>query len=141
VSNERPEPDPVDAALKTAGEIVTALTGRLEEIWHPAEVAWHLHVLAADEDSLLARLQRHLLQTAHWCQEEGTPAGLRSAAELAAAARQLASVRRVITGQTEPLTNLTHQPVTPPAAPTTTAVDRPPLPRPGTGPPSGRRRR
>ncbi|QPP05177.1 hypothetical protein G4Z16_00860 [Streptomyces bathyalis] len=138
---EGPEPDPVEAALKTAAEIVTLLTGQLEEIWHPGEVAWHLHALAADEDSLYARLEQHLLQTAHWCQAEGTPTGRRSAAELAAAAGQLASVREAVTGQTGLLSNLAHQPAAPRATPTTTAADHPPPPRPGTRPPSGRGRR
>jgi HAMP domain-containing protein len=106
VSKERPEPDPVQAALNTAGEAIIRLTGQLEEIWHPGEMAWQLHVLAADEDSLLARLERHLLQTARWCHTEGSTTGLRSAAELAAAAQQLTSIRRAVTGQTGPLTNL-----------------------------------
>lgn len=113
MSKEDQEPDPVQAALNTAGEIITHLTSQLEEIWHPGEMAWQLHVLAADEDSLLARLERHLLHTARWCHAEGSTTGLRSAAELTTAAQQLASVRRAVTGQTGPLTNLAHQPVEP----------------------------
>lgn len=116
-----PEPDPVQAALNTAGEVITALTGQLEEIWHPGEMAWQLHVLAANEDSLLARLERHLLQTANWCQAEGTSTGRRSAAELAGAAQQLDDVRRAVTRQTGPLTNLAQQPPTAGPAGTATA--------------------
>ncbi|OEV29353.1 hypothetical protein AN219_17000 [Streptomyces nanshensis] len=127
-------------ALHTAGEIITALTGRLEEIWHPGEVAWHLHALAADEDNLYARLEYHLAETARWCANEGTADGRRIAAELTAAAQQLASVRGAITRQTGPLTHLAHQPATTRAAPTTAAAKHRPPPRPGTGPPPGRRR-
>ncbi len=97
-----------DQDLTHATHAVNDVADQLQRMWHPGEVAWHLHCLAGTENSLLAAVHTLVEQTQRWCQDSNS----HLSEELGDAITILDQARHLIAGVSAQL----HHAADPPSA-------------------------
>ncbi|MGX1759911.1 hypothetical protein ACWIG5_23890 [Streptomyces lydicus] len=98
-----------EAAVGSAVSALSQLSDELHSAWHPAHAA-HLLALTAQDEGLIAQLDKLITDVGHWALGLPDKEGLLVYQELLRAAARLESVRVQIAAQTGALVRYQHPP-------------------------------